>query len=288
MSKRKEPNFFGQDIRFVRLVRRSQEEYLQLFEGAAAFPLVGEASPVYLQSKCAPLEIKEFSPDARIVIMLRDPVEMMYSLHAQTVWYGDEDIVDFEKALGAEAARATGRQVPATTGDIERLLYRECALFTRKVERYFRVFGRKSVHVIIYDDFKSDTQDVYHDVLDFLGATRINLSNYAVVNPAKKPRIQYLRRMARAAGNATMLRKIGRGVLPDRLYHRLGRGLLSFEERFNTRPYKRPPLPVTLERRLRESFRAEAQSLSELLDRDLTHWGRYQGEQLEAEVREDA
>ncbi|NLF38083.1 sulfotransferase, partial [bacterium] len=72
---RKEPHFFGSDIVSPAFVR-DRDAYLSLFAGATTEARVGEASIWYLYSKRAAREIKEFNPDARIIIMLRNPVDM--------------------------------------------------------------------------------------------------------------------------------------------------------------------------------------------------------------------
>jgi hypothetical protein len=79
MPERKELHFFGSDF-FAPHFVRDLKDYLKFFEGADNKKRIGEASPWYLYSKRAAFEIKEFNPDADIIIMLRNPVDMMYSL----------------------------------------------------------------------------------------------------------------------------------------------------------------------------------------------------------------
>ena len=101
MSHYKEPRFFGSDLRQRR--RPTKSQYFSCFARARNEKRVGEASVLYLYSKCAAAEIKEFCPEARIIIMLRDPVEMLHSKHSQSIFSGNEVINDFEEALEAEA-----------------------------------------------------------------------------------------------------------------------------------------------------------------------------------------
>ena len=110
MSPYKEPHFFGSDLQ--QRWRPTKSQYFSCFAKARDEKRVGEASVHYLYSKCAAAEIKEFCPEARIIIMLRDPVEMLYSLHSQSIFSGNEVINDFEEALEAEADRKLGRRIP--------------------------------------------------------------------------------------------------------------------------------------------------------------------------------
>src|SRR5262245_29668254 len=96
----KEPHFFGSDIRSIRQV--NEAEYLKLFGSAENELRLGDASVFYFYSNVAPQEIREFSPDARIIISLRNPVDMVYSLHSQLVFSLEDEIEDFETALRAE------------------------------------------------------------------------------------------------------------------------------------------------------------------------------------------
>ncbi len=102
MPERKEPNFFGTDLGLSPYFIRDEKEYLSLFSGARNEKRVGEASVLYLFSKLAATEIKECNPAASIIIMLRNPVDMIHSLHSQYVYNGWEDIVEFEAALDSE------------------------------------------------------------------------------------------------------------------------------------------------------------------------------------------
>ena len=105
---RKELDFFGRDLVF-KGHRLTEEEYLGFFSRATAEKRAGEGSVWYLHSKTAALEIKDFSPNARIIIMLRNPLDMMYSFHSQRLYNGNEDIENFSAALDAEAERTQHR-----------------------------------------------------------------------------------------------------------------------------------------------------------------------------------
>ena len=103
---RKEMHFFGADLRFApHFYRRDEAEYLAQFAARNNQRRVGEASVWHLFSKTAAAEIKAFSPEARIIVMLREPVEMMYSLFHYFRFDGNENLPTFEAALNAELSR---------------------------------------------------------------------------------------------------------------------------------------------------------------------------------------
>jgi len=150
MSVPKEPHYFGSDLLRKR-ARPTLSQYLSCFEGAELKKRVGEASVFYLYSSRAAAEIKEFCPEARIIIMLRNPVEMLYSLHSELLFTMYEDIVDFEAALEAEADRKLGLRVPRGARHVNYLFYRDIGRFSSQVQRYFDAFGRANAHLVVYD-----------------------------------------------------------------------------------------------------------------------------------------
>ena len=108
---RKELHYFGSDLRYHD-PPRSLENYLAHFKGAKGEARVGEASTWYLASEKAAQEIRQFADDdVRILMLLRDPVTWLASLHSHLVFTGDEDIEDFEAALDAEPDRRQGRRL---------------------------------------------------------------------------------------------------------------------------------------------------------------------------------
>src|SRR5687767_7533385 len=120
----KEPHYFCTD--FYKPSGLTEDQYLELFAPAKSEKRIGEGSTWYIYSEEARKGIKAFDPDARIIIMLRDPVAMMYSLHAQRLWLARENIQDFEEALDAESDRKEGRRLPRYPFPVQLLFYRDC------------------------------------------------------------------------------------------------------------------------------------------------------------------
>ena len=99
MPDNKEPHYFGKDlIKMSDEFIDNEDEYLNLFKDAKSDQKLGEASTFYLYSKSAYKEIKEYNPDAKIIIMLRNPIDFLHSLHSQLLFSGYEDELDFEIA----------------------------------------------------------------------------------------------------------------------------------------------------------------------------------------------
>src|SRR5262249_1864821 len=152
-----------------RFYRREPEDYLAEFNGwDDGRPRGGEASVWYLYSQQAASEIHSFNPDSRIIVMLREPAEMLYSLYYQFRFDANEHLQTFEEALEGEVERRLGRGVRRPTYFVQGLIYRQTARYAEQVRRFFDMFGRERVHVVLYDDFASNPREVYQRTLDFL------------------------------------------------------------------------------------------------------------------------
>jgi hypothetical protein len=266
MSEVKEPHFFGTDLVSPRFIR-DKEKYLALFAAAGNEKRVGESSIYYLHSKIAAVEIHKFSPTARIIIMLRNPVDMIYSLHSEHLFCGDENIIDFKKVLMAEEPRRHNLRIPVNCKIKFALLYREVAKYDQQVERYFKVFGRDSVKVIIFDDFKKDTARAYKETCEFLDVNSDFRANFRVINAHKAVRNRVLMHFWR---NPPKLALWLGNAMPRSVRERLADFIRS--RSFQVAPA--PPMDQELERQLQQEFLPGVERLSQLLGRDLTYWCR--------------
>jgi len=273
----KEPHYFGSDLQGSRFMqfRDKPEKYLKLFRDVRGEQRIGESSPWYLVSKNAAQEINAYDPNAKIIMLLRNPVDMMYSMWSQFRYSGNEQIEIFEDALAAEPARKQGRLIRRAAHCITGLFYREMASYTEQVKRYFDVFGEENVKVIIFDDFKSDTAGVYKEVLRYLEIDSNFTTNFDVVNPNKDVRVEWLQKLILSTGFSLML-------LKDRLtYLATTSRFVPYDYRTETvkgvinaytKYEKRSPLTPESRQRILSEFEPEIDNLGTLLHRDLSHW----------------
>lgn len=271
----KEPHFFGSDFEGERFKRAGGlEGYLRLFDAAGHTKRVGEASIFYLFSQRAAQEIHDFDPDAKIIALLRSPVEMLYSWYYELRFQAEEPLTTFQAALDAESKRKQGRQIPPRLFNMpESLHYRDLARFTEQVQRYFDVFGRDAVKVIIFDDLKTDTPGVYRQTLNFLDLDPSVEVALDAVNVSKTLRFPALRRFLHAPPRWWYRGPVavGRALVPEMQRRRVNQWLM----RINARRQSRPPMDASTRRQLQDEFRPEIEQLSALLDRDLMHWCEY-------------
>lgn len=266
MPEKKEPYFFGRDLEIADYwAIRDETQYLSLFTDAGQATRVGEASVWYLPSQQAAQEIKQFDPQAKIIIMLRNPVDMAYSLHGQFLFSSNEDIVDFQEAWDAQSDRQRGQRIPPTSHFPRGLQYTQMATYSPQVQRYLDVFGPQAVHVIIFDDLISDTQTVYQRVIDFLEIDPDFRPDFSVANAAKPLRNLPAKRFLKSYPRVE--KALGATLSPS-IRHCVGNTLTKILKQ----PSRGKKLSPDLRRELMSQFRPDIDQLSSLIDRDLTGW----------------
>ncbi len=260
----KEPHHFGSDLDFQDQRPPDEAEYAALFAGARDDQKVGEASVFYLLSQRAAEEIHARRPDARILVMLREPVEMLYSFHAQRVFNGTEDL-DFLSALEQEPARRRGERLPSRVGLRQGLYYGELVSFADQLGRYLDTFGPEQVKVILYDDFREDPGKAVAEACEFIGVDAWVPDALPVVNANKEARSHLVRSLLWK--RPAFLRPF-RWVVPLAWRKQAARKV----KRWNTRATERAPLEPADRAALQARFAPEVERLAALIGRDLSAW----------------
>jgi hypothetical protein len=226
----KEPHFFTQvrpapDQRFLIEAVSKRSAYLRLYARAASHQVIGDASPSYLWHPEVPQRIKAEVPQAKIGIILRDPVERAYSHYLMDYREGAQNR-PFHEALLHDMKRAD-------KGWGVSYLYYELGLYAEQVQRYLQTFAAERVKILIFDDFRRDPRGTLREIADFLA---IDPTPFACIDTSRKynayaaPRNQYLRRIA----GAKWPRMLGQTLIPRRL------GTFIFERFF----LKQAPKPL--------------------------------------------
>lgn len=265
MPAHKEPFFFGDDLTH-RHGRMSRSDYRALFEPARPDQLAGEASTWSLWSRSAAGEIRRELPDARIIIMLRNPVDTMASLHAEMVWEAEEDVTDFATAVDLDEARGEGMALPAGVGRPETVRYRTAAEYAPQVARYLEAFPAEQLHVIVFDDLRADAAAVYRDAVRFLGLDPDPGVRLRPRNANKVVRSRWIQRLLLAPPWP-----LSRAMPTFRRMPAMHR-LRGFALRLNSREQPRPRMDPALRRRLTDQLRPGVERLERLIGRDLSAW----------------
>jgi hypothetical protein len=262
---KKEMHYFGKDLKTKQ--KLSEPEYLKHFNSAGNKKIVGEASVWYLFSERAAEEIREFAPGAKILIMLRNPVDVIHSLHSQHLYDGNEDVPDFETALSLDEERKKGVHLPDSVDYFALPPYKDSVLFSNQVKRYLDVFKKENVRVILYEDFIGNTKKIVSETLEFLGINNKFQIDYKVVNPNKRIKWFYLHRLIKKP--PLKLKRMIRIILPVRkIRHSIMFRLFTW----NVREQGRKKMSKDLNSKLKDFFKDDIHSLGQIIDRDLSAW----------------
>lgn len=260
-SRVKEPRFFSTDIGPVKRRFARWKDYFALFEPAPpTAKYLGEASVAYLHSRVAVPALLEMSPRAKLVVMLRNPVDVARSMHNQNIKAGHEAVLDFERAWRLQTQRGRGEKIPWACVSPHLLQYGDRASLGSQLQRLFRNAPRGQIHVIVHDDLLVDAAAVYAGVLDFLGLENEAKPEFSVVNASAQFRLPAVQKFL--AGVKGVRQRLG---LPG------GLGIHKAISRFNAKSAPTSLRPV-FRQELQEYFRGEVALLSKLLNRDLSHW----------------
>jgi len=259
----KEPNYFCSDITGDYCSASTEEEYISCCfpKGMNKYTIVGDGSVSSLYSKVAVKNILQFNPDAKFIVMLRNPITMIYSLHGQLLFAGQEDIEDFIEAWRIQEKRKEGEHIPERCFMPEILQYGKVGKFFEQLESLYRQVPMKQVHILLLEDLKSDPVREYMKILHFLDLPAFIPDSFPVVNKSQRVRFRYLDKMI-----WTIVK------LKKRFNIQTSFGILTSLTQSNTKPFKRKPLPHQFINELSEFFEEDVKKLSILLERDCTHW----------------
>lgn len=260
MAPRGEPSFFAHagesykfhgpgddDWTFV----TDRDEYARLFAPGAAYSARGEISPRYLYFEKAAPRIREHIPEARLIAILRHPVDRAYSHFLMNRGRDCEPVADFALAMEQEAdrlARGWGWD----------WCYVGAGLYHHQLSRYTERFAAANLKVFFYEEYRNDQDRFFGELFDFLG-----------VDSGFRPDTSVRAREASLPRNYHLYRLVERrGPLKSRVSGLVPRGLKdAIKQRLHRLNAARPtPLDPELRRALFEKhFRADAKRLPALV-----------------------
>ena len=270
MSAVKEPNYFCFDAPGLRDLYDRPDMYGRLFARARPEQLCGEASTAYLFSNAAVPAILEANPAAKIIAMVRNPLDMVVSHHGQKLYTLEENEPDLERAWRLSPARAKGEMVGPRCRAPRYLDYQSIGRLGEQVSRLKAVVPEHQLLVIVFDDLCADRRRVYRDTCQFLGIPPDEQGAFAIENARRTHRWPDLARaLKHLPGPIHRLKLHLRARFPAQA-KALGRAV----HRFNQHAAERPALGESLRGEMVAAFKDDVALLGRLLDRDLGHWCR--------------
>jgi hypothetical protein len=234
--------------------------------------IIADGTVAYLYAPEAIERILRFDPAAHLLIMLRDPLEMLPSYHARLLYTLDEDEPNFRRAWDLQGARRRGERLPRRCRDPRLLSYDEAGRFSAHLERLFEVAGRERCLVLLFDDLAADPIGVYRDVLAFAGLDDDGRMTMPRHRSNRSFRYGWLQPWL-VNPPAPITRLLGSHAGSGYAYlHAWTRPLRRRLKRINAMRMDRPPLDDTTRHMLRDFYATDVAKLADLLGRDLSHW----------------
>jgi len=231
---------------------------------------MGEGSVSYLYSPDAIRAIDTLFRQAKFLVMLRNPLEMLPSYHARILFMMEEEVTDFEAAWHLQEARAEGREIPRTCRDPRVLQYREIGRLGKHLAKLFEIVPRDRIKLIHFEDFARAPLDVYRDVIDFLGLADDHRTSMPKVNGTRVYRSALLHRLTTRPPSVEFSRKLVQMKMRKRKPLLLR--ALRYLRRSNVTGSHWSPLSPAMRDEIVDSLKDDVALLSSLVDRDLSGW----------------
>ena len=193
-------------------------------------------------------------PNVKIVMILRDPVERLYSQFLMNLKLGKIKEKDLLKEIEAD-------QQKQKKGWGVSHLYLEVGNYYEQVKRYYDQFPKEQIKVILFDDFKKDAKGTMKDLFKFLGVDpEFELDMSKRYNEAGMPRFGKLNYWLTQIGVYGLVKRI----FPPDLKNKI-KGLIYSQENI-------PKITEAEKNHLKAYYREDRAKLASLIGRDLSNW----------------
>jgi hypothetical protein len=242
---------------------------------------LAEGSVSYLYAPDRVEVVLQAWPNAKFIIAVRDPLEMLPSLHQRLLFQGDENVRDFARAWDLRRTRARGENVPATCIDARFLQYEEIGRLGKYVAAFVDTVGRERCFIAVHDDLIARPERLYRHLLSFLELPLRDDISVPASRKSKGFKYAWLQRLLKRPPSATRRVLAGRtfrrrvkpltGESPSRLFDRIlavRKALLKW----NRASAPEVQLSNRIRGEIREALSDDVELLAHFLERDLCHW----------------
>lgn len=259
----KEIHYFGNDLGYK--VERPTLDYYQSFFKEQG--INGDGSVWYLYSDTIFKELKALNITPKIIVMLRNPTEVCYAMHSQNIIDANEDIYEFESALGLEESRKNGNNIPINTDPNRALFYKEMGRFLPRIRFFQENIKASDLFIGLQEDLKSNTVQFLIEIEKFLQLTPFEKYDLSRVNSNKVVANNSLHNTIKHPGSLKI--KLFRTLLP---YKPLRKWLVEKVYNQNIKEEKRIPIKSNTKNILDQYFKNENIELSKIITSDISSW----------------
>ncbi len=227
-------------------------DYLELFSNVTTETVIGEISNSYMVCPSAAGRIHATFPDAKLLVLLRNPISRIWSQYLMNLREGRTAEKDFLNEITSDY-----KQEVKGWGVTH--LYHELGLYAAQIENFLTYFPREQLKVLVFEDYKQTPELVLKEVFEFLGISNHQTIDFSQkMNTAAMPRYKKL--------NDILVRT---GVL-KKVKGWMGKGMRQSLKGFIYTDKNIPKMPENAREYLIDFYKKDIARLSQLLHRDFT------------------
>jgi len=233
---------------------KEESKYLDLFKSVNNKKIIGEASVDYLYYYNTAYDIKKFSPDAKIIVILRNPIDRAFSAYVHLKGAGRENL-PFEEALKQEKSRMSNNYEFIW-------FYKGVGKYYQQLKTYLEVFGEENVLIILFDELNKDVKSVIKKMMFFLNITpNAIIDDHIKYNFSGIPKNKIIDLILKNRKLQHMVKK----VFPAQIVRRIGYKMLE-------KNLKKPIIAEKTRFELIKYFTEDIIMLQNLISRNLSMW----------------
>ena len=273
MSMPKEPIFFEAEY------HKGTEYYFKTyFTGRKSEYFLGESRHRNLYLPYIPSRIAETFPNAKLIVILRNPIDRAYSHYFHRRAHGYENL-SFEDAIELDSQRINKGMLINTEEEIEKYVkalknntslyirtYLDSGYYSEQIERYLKYFQKDQMYITFIDEFKKEPRKEYIKLLNFLGiGTCPDGIKFEVIN--KKKSKLYMSVHKGLTGNQKL-----RALLNFFLTDQIKDSVQNLASLFEHQLFKKKEIKKETRIWLSLHYKPYNKRLEEITGRDLSHW----------------
>ena len=259
----KEIHYFGKDIGY-KIQRPTLKEYQSYFKENG---INGDGSVWYLYSDSIYQELNDLGINPKIIVLLRNPIEVAYALHSQNIVDANENITNFEEALKLEETRKNGKKLPTNIDPPRTVYYKETGNFLPRIKNLQKNIPKDNILIGLQTDLKNNTDIFIKTIENFLGISHYEYYNFDRINENKVVRHKIIHQTIKKPGNFKT--KLFRIFVPSK---RLRKWVIEKVYESNLKYTKRKTLSEETKQELKYYFQKNNILLNEIIDSDILNW----------------
>lgn len=254
MPENLEPYYFARsDIpkKYHREIIKDKKKYLNLFKKTTFHTASGESSPVYLYCPHSAEYIKEEFPNSKIIISLRNPIEITYSQYYSLKFMKFDNNKKFRELIDIDEKRISNNEFY-----IDSIL--EAGFYSKHIKRFQKIFSEDQIKIIIFEEYIKNTIPTINSILKFLNINELIDYEEQPKGAYKIPKNFFSKQIL----NNRPIRKISQLLIPTVTRQKFG-------EKYLVKESKKPKMELEDRVRLKEIFQRDVKQTETILNRSL-------------------